>query len=53
LSERDLIIDTKAIRQYLTASLSGRAIANMAEVYITKRDRKASITKTGKEDTRV
>jgi pimeloyl-ACP methyl ester carboxylesterase len=53
LSGRDLIVDTKAVRRYLTDSLSGGAIPNMAEVCMTNGDRKASITKTGKEDTGV
>lgn len=53
LSGRDLIVDTKAVRRYLTDSLSGGAVPNMAEVCMTNGDRKASITKTGKEDTGV
>jgi hypothetical protein len=55
LSGRDLIVDTKAVRRYLTASLSEGPIPNKATVCMTNGNRKASITKTGKagkEDTR-
>ena len=51
LSGRDLIVDTKAVRRYLTASLSDGGIPNKAQVCMTNGNRKASITKARKEDT--
>jgi pimeloyl-ACP methyl ester carboxylesterase len=51
LSRRDLIVDTKAVRRYLTVYLSEGGIPNKAQVCMTNGNRKASITKPGKEDT--
>jgi len=51
LSGRDLIVDTEAMRQYLTASFSEGLISNGNTVYMTNRNRKARTTKIGREDT--
>jgi hypothetical protein len=52
LSGRDLIVDTEAVRRYLTASFSGGLIANGKATCITSKNGNARITKIGKEDTR-
>jgi hypothetical protein len=45
-------VDIKAVRRYLTASFSERHIANGNAVSMTNRNRKARITKIGREDAR-
>jgi pimeloyl-ACP methyl ester carboxylesterase len=51
LSGRDLIVDTEAVRQYLTASFSEGLISNGNAVCMTNRNEKARTTKIGREDT--
>jgi len=50
LSGRDLIVDTKAVRRYLTTSFSEGLGANSNAVSVTNRNGKARITKIGNED---
>jgi hypothetical protein len=51
LSGRDLIVDTEAVRRYLTASFSEGHISNGNAVCMTNRNGTARITKIGREDT--
>jgi pimeloyl-ACP methyl ester carboxylesterase len=51
LSGRDLIVDTEAVRQYLTDSLSEEPIANGKAVCMTNGNGKTRITKIGKVKT--
>jgi pimeloyl-ACP methyl ester carboxylesterase len=50
LSGRDLIVDTEAVRRYLTTSPSEGAMPNGEAVYITNRNGKARTTKIGNKD---
>ena len=51
LSGRDLIVDTEAVRRYLTASFSEGLVANSKAVCTTNRNGKARITEIGNKDT--
>jgi pimeloyl-ACP methyl ester carboxylesterase len=51
LSGRDLIVDTEAVRRYLTASVSEGAIQNGNAICMAHRNRNARITKIGNEGT--
>jgi len=51
LSGRDLIVDTKAVRRYLTTSFSEGLGANGNAVGMMNKNGKARITKTDNEDT--
>ena len=51
LSGKDLIVDTDAVRRYLTASFSEGRVANDQAACMANRNGKARITHIGKEDT--
>ena len=50
LSGRDLIVDTEAVRRYLTTSFSEGTMRNGEAVYVTNRNGKARTTKIGNKD---
>ena len=52
LSGRDLIVDTEAVRRYLTTSFTEGAMPNGEAVYTANWDKKAGTTKIGKKDIR-
>jgi pimeloyl-ACP methyl ester carboxylesterase len=51
LSGRDLIVDTEAVRRYLTTSFSEGAMLNVEVAHTTNRNREARVAKIGNKDT--